>query len=266
MLSQIDTGKRPLSGFSPISSCVDAAPPSRNGPFLVFYTDYRYENRAPDEETLLSLAIATGDAALVRSAIDARDRACRWNMLENMDLSAGVKASQVETHARMPGRTPGRTPGRLSHARTHARTFIAMDVALLCVYFPDMALEVLEHPSMMTAESDGASAQIDLLEAAGSDALLKAALYSREVDKLLATPILSTVLHQRMRVLWPFYWLEFALLLCLSAFFTAWAFGTRSCTIPSLVLAAFFGIIEALQLLDSFRPLFGVASLRQVDI
>jgi hypothetical protein len=80
-------------------------------------------NRAPEEETLLSLAIASGDTALVRCAIDARDRACLWRKNCNMHLAEAYG-------------------GRLN-----ARPFIAMDVALLCVYYPKQALEVLARDS-----------------------------------------------------------------------------------------------------------------------
>jgi hypothetical protein len=92
-------------------------------------------HRAPAEETLLSLAIASGDVALVRCAIDARDRACLWRMRDNMSL-AEAYGQRAETDY-------------ISGRRVLARPFIAMDIALLCVYFPELALEVRCWPGVV---------------------------------------------------------------------------------------------------------------------
>ena len=96
----------------------------------------------------------------------------------------------------------------------------------------------------MLLEARGGAMHVDLLEAGGLDVLLLAALRSKATDELLGTPVFMALLQQRMRVLWPIHWFEFALLVGLCVSYVAWAFGAQACAAPSLALAAFFGAIE----------------------
>lgn len=189
----------------------------------------------------------------VRCALDARERACRWSTKSSYALK-----DQFEKPFTALSRTEIPVHGPFTDL---VEPFTAMDVALFSVYFPDLALEVLAYPTLVT-ERQG-KLHVTLLEAAGLDVLLSAALRSPACDELLATDVFRTVLDSRMQVLWLIHWSELALLLCLGGTYTAWAFGADGFSIPALVLACYFGVVEAIQFFATLRPLFGDAALRQ---
>jgi len=217
--------------------------------------DFADRGRGPSEATLLTFAIQTGDEALVRRAIALRDHACRWRK----DMNATQAMGFIDrSHSFHDGISP---------------PFTAMDVAMLVLFLPHLALELLAHPSMLAKRSSTVNSALNshpkllqlhqgevvvhLEECASLDVLLPAALLSPMVDDLLATPPFLALIEAKTRALWPLYYFEVILLLALITTYAAWAVGgVEPCALPALLLGLFFGLVGWQQIRTKAHPLF----------
>ena len=254
----------PTARSRPNSSVQAMALYLSESPELICNRSQTDRRRPPEEPILLTDALMAGDVRMIRMAVEARDRACRWNAERVATLCDDFSPLQQ-------GKDRQQTP-----------PFLAVDVAMLIVYCPEVAVEVLQHPTMFGRTSAPPSRHrsrdsdfITLREAVAFEPMLDAALAAgagakhltaserrSATDDVLATPLYLALLSARFHLMRPFYLLDSALQLALFFTYVCWAFGAEGCGAAACVLALYVALSEVLQAVAELQPLLGDTSLQ----
>jgi len=233
-----------MAPFAPADCLTAFASAVAAKPSLVANRSIPDRDRPPEAPTILTFAVEAavaklpaGDAsAFVQLALRQREHTLAWSRKHNCKLELDED----------------------NHCPIFPLT--SMDLAMLVLDFPHLALDALEHPGLLgLPDPDHCQARRVLLEEVASlDGLLPALLASKAVDQLLGKPAFVALVNTKLKALWPFILLEVVSLLGLASTYVAWARGAgEACGAVAVVLAVIFGVIELRQMWAACHPLLG---------
>lgn len=202
-----------------------------------FFRDKLEYARRPSEGILLTLAIQSGSSEVVRRTVEARRRACKFNPKAIFDQ-----------------------PKEL-----YAAPFTAMDVTLLLIFQPKIAVELLQSEEGIFRRQDD-KATITIPDLGSQLEILDAVLGNEEsiVNQVLATTPFEALLETKFTLLWPLYLLENAAVWGLCICTAGYVFGNDGFRPAMCALGCLLAATELLQLYATARAPCGLRSARRL--